>query len=248
MMTETSILVVDDENLLRDAIRLILESAGYKVVTAVNGLDALDVLRTHSVSLIVSDIAMPQMNGYQLFTQVRRNPAWANIPFILLSARDLDSDIRYGKELGIDDYLVKPIHRADLLATVRGKLRRARQWTQSPSTPGLSSTAEADASTFLQVGQIKIDPQQHQVWFQDHEVKLSVREFKLLEQLAQHAGTIVSPEVLIRNTHELETDRVDAGNLLRPLVRSLRRKLGYPTGDMGCIENVRGVGYRLSPP
>ncbi len=79
-------------------------------------------------------------------------------------------------------------------------------------------------------------------------LKLSAREFLLLTYLAQRVDQVVSAQELIRVTHELDTDRVEAGTLLRPLVRSLRRKLGYSVGEMGCIENVRGVGYRLSVP
>jgi DNA-binding response OmpR family regulator len=82
----------------------------------------------------------------------------------------------------------------------------------------------------------------------DVEVQLSAREFVLLAYLAQRVDHAVPAQELIRVTHELDTDLVEAGSLLRPLVRTLRRKLGYPVGDMGCIENVRGVGYRLTTP
>jgi DNA-binding response OmpR family regulator len=78
-------------------------------------------------------------------------------------------------------------------------------------------------------------------------VELSIREFKLLEHLAREAERVVSHEALINVTHGLDTDRQEAGTLLRPLIRSVRRKLGYPAGDMGCIENVRGAGYMLIP-
>jgi DNA-binding response OmpR family regulator len=79
-------------------------------------------------------------------------------------------------------------------------------------------------------------------------LQLSAREFALLEYLAQRANQVISAQELIRVTHELDTDKVEAGTLLRPLIRSLRRRLGYPVGQVGCIENVRGVGYRLVPP
>jgi DNA-binding response OmpR family regulator len=79
-------------------------------------------------------------------------------------------------------------------------------------------------------------------------VNLSAKEFILLETLAQQAGNVLSPQELIQASHNLDTDFADAGSLLRPLIRTLRRKLGYPTGEAGCIENVRGVGYRLVEP
>jgi DNA-binding response OmpR family regulator len=240
-----SILVVDDQPDLLDSLALTLEAAGYEAMTANDGLEALNLLQAHTVDLILADIAMPQMNGYQLYERVRANPLWTTIPFLFLTARSLDSDIRYGKELGVDDYLTKPIQPEDLLAVVRGKLRRAQQITQptTQATPQVNNE-----SSMLTAGELQIDPGQHRVWNNGQPVKLSAREFTLLEYLARRVNRLVSLQELIRVTHDLDTDHAEAGSLLRPLVRSLRRKLGYETGEMGCIENVRGIGYRLNAP
>lgn len=242
MKTKVSILVVDDEPDLLDNIGLALEAKDYKVLTASDGIEALAVLQTEPVDLILADIAMPNMNGYQLYERVRENPKWGAIPFIFLTARRLDSDIRYGKELGVEDYLTKPIRAVDLLAVVRGKLRRAQQLAQLSIqlAPSLESELRA-----LDLGRLRIDPNQHRVWLDERLIQFSAREFMLLEYLARRVGKVASPQELIRVTHGLDTDRVEAGTLLRPLIRSLRRKFGYPVGEMGCIENVRGVGYRL---
>jgi DNA-binding response OmpR family regulator len=167
------------------------------------------------------------------------------VPFVFLTARAMDSDIRYGKELGVDDYLTKPIQPEDLLAAVHGRLVRAQQLAQAsqqlaPATPsGLA---------VLDLGRLRVDLNQHRVWMEGVEVQLSAREFVLLAYLSQRVDRAVPAQELIRVTHELDTDFVEAGSLLRPLIRTLRRKLGYPVGDMGCIENVRGVGYRLATP
>lgn len=238
---EISILIVDDEPDLLDNIGLALEAEGYQVLTATNGLEALELLRSHSMDLILADVAMPDMNGYQLYERISENPEWAILPFIFLSARTLDTDIRYGKELGVDDYLTKPVRSADLLAVVRGKLRRAQQ---------LASAFKEKPRTYaheqhLSLGPIRIDIGQHRVWLDEKEVKLSAREFVLLEKLAEHRGNIVSLEELVQATHQLQTDHIEAGSLLRPLILSLRRKLGFSIGETGLIENVRGVGYRL---
>jgi DNA-binding response OmpR family regulator len=182
------------------------------------------------------------MNGYQLYEKVRQNPAWGTIPFIFLTARSMDSDIRYGKELGVDDYLTKPLRVLDLLAAVRGKLRRIQQLLEAMPQGGPGPVTETD---FLTVGQLQIDPAQHRAWLGDQELKLSAKEFKLLEYMAQRAGKIVTPQELIKVTHDLNTDYIEAGALLRPLILSLRRKLGSSVTEMGLIENVRGVGYRL---
>lgn len=236
MTPEAYILLVEDEPHLRQALRLTLEQAGHRVLPAGDGVEALDLLRSQQVDLILADIVMPRMNGYQLYERVRENAEWVNIPFIFLTARAMDSDVRYGKELGVDDYLTKPIEAADMLAAVRGKLRRARQLDR------------AEAVKEWTIGSLQIDSAQHRVWMRGEPVGLSAKQFRLLECLAQQVGEVVSPRELVRATHGLKTDREEAGALIRPLVRAVRRKLGYPVGEAGCIENVRGVGYRLIPP
>lgn len=240
-----SILVADDEAGIVDNVALLLEAEGYQVLTAGDGFEALKALESQAVDLILADIAMPGMNGYQLYDRVRQNPLWLTIPFLFLTARTLDSDVRYGKELGVDDYLTKPIQPEDLLAAIRGRLRRAQQLRQLV-TP--TPVPERTTALPLIVGRLRIDPGLHQVSLGEKSVSLSAREFVLLEYLARHPDQVVGPQELVKATHDLETDRVEAGSLLRPLIRSLRRKLGYPAGETGCIVNVRSVGYRLQPP
>jgi DNA-binding response OmpR family regulator len=245
MTTSGSILIVDDQPDLLSNLGLTLEGSGFTVYTASNGTDALELLAQRSVDLILADIAMPQMNGYQLYEKIRDNPAWTNVPFLFLTARTLDSDIRYGKMLGVDDYLLKPIQPEDLLAAVQGKLRRREQLAHAVAEVGGTSASEQGV---LEAGQLRIDHNQHRAWLGAEPLTLSAREFTLLEQLVRQVNTVVSPQDLIQATHGLRVDHEEAGTLLRPLIRSLRRKLGYPVGEIGCIEVVRGVGYRLTPP
>jgi DNA-binding response OmpR family regulator len=244
MTSETPILIVDDHPVVLRALRFTLEAAGYRVLEAGDGQEALGILAHAPVSLILADIAMPRMNGYQLLERMRANPEWVAIPFVFLTARAMDSDVRYGKELGVDDYLTKPIEPEDILAVVQGRLLRAQQLT-------LASAAHKELplreSQSLELGRLRVDPSQHRVWMDNRPIGLSAREFTVLSYLARRAGQVVIPEELVRATHGLDTNRVEAGTLLRPLVRSLRRKLGYSVGDMGCIETVRGVGYLLNP-
>ena len=239
--TDAAILIVDDQRDLVESIVIALESAGYHVLSAGDGLTALDLMEREHVDLILADIAMPRMNGYQFYERVRENSRWTAIPFLFLTARTMDSDVRYGKELGVDDYLTKPIQPEDLLASVNGKLRRARQLA------GIVRPVEAPDvdDAFVQVGRLKIEKGQHRVWMNAELIKLSAKEFALLEYLGRSSGKVVSAQELIKLTHGLNTDYVEAGTLLRPLIRTLRRKMGYHVGEMGCIENVRGVGYRL---
>lgn len=242
MQSNASVLVVDDQTALLDLMQVTLESEGYQVLTAKEGTEALTTLQAHPVDLIIADISMPRLNGYQLYERIVKHPQWVMIPFIFLTALGLDSDVRYGKEMGVDDYMVKPIEPEDLLAVVRGKLRRARQVADaSPRNGSLPATEPKE----IALGQLRIDSGQHRVWLAEKQIKLSLKEFRLLERLAHQPAIVILFQDLIQATHGIQTSRADASALLRPLVRSLRRKLGYSAGDMGCIESVRGIGYQL---
>ncbi|MCB0192634.1 MAG: response regulator [Anaerolineae bacterium] len=130
MTVQPSILLVDDNPDLLYNLSLPLEIEGYQTLTAKNGFEALDILKSQKIDLILSDIVMPDMDGYELYNQVRENLAWTNIPFLFLTGCLLDSEIRYGKELGVDDYLVKPVKSGHLLSVVRGKLKRCQQLSE----------------------------------------------------------------------------------------------------------------------
>jgi two-component system sensor kinase len=119
-----TILVVEDDLALVEGLRDILELNGYQVLTARNGQEALASLERRVPDLIVSDIQMPRMDGYQLYTEVRARPAWVSIPFIFLTARGEKADVRRGKALGVDDYITKPFDEADLVVAVQAKLNR----------------------------------------------------------------------------------------------------------------------------
>ncbi len=123
-MPKATILVVEDNAIMLDGIRDILEMADYRVISALDGQEALELLQQNSPALIVSDIMMPRMDGYQFFSAVRANPQWFSIPFIFLTAKDQRIDVRLGKQLGADDYLTKPFEPEDLLVAVSAKLER----------------------------------------------------------------------------------------------------------------------------
>ena len=126
-MAGETILIVEDNDVLRQGLQELLESDGYAVMTAVHGLDALEQMKTRPPDLILSDIAMPEMDGYVFFDKVRAKPEWVSIPFIFLTARRGREDIFTGKKLGVEDYLVKPMTRQELITTVRSRLTRSQQ-------------------------------------------------------------------------------------------------------------------------
>jgi DNA-binding NarL/FixJ family response regulator len=135
MVNQQVILVVDDEPVILDSLSDILCFHGFQVLKASNGMEALEILRDQIPDLILADIMMPEMNGYQLYNRIRQNPDWVWIPLIFLTAKGAAEDIRFGKELGADDYLMKPIDAEDLIAAILGKLRRYTQLDQERSSP-----------------------------------------------------------------------------------------------------------------
>ena len=126
-MNRETLLVVEDNHALREGLGEMLALEGFSVVTAANGRDALDKLNTFTPDLILSDISMPEMDGYTFFKAVRARPEWVTIPFLFLTARGEREDILAGKDLGADDYLIKPLTREELITAVRARLARSRQ-------------------------------------------------------------------------------------------------------------------------
>ncbi|NWF80967.1 MAG: response regulator transcription factor [Chloroflexi bacterium] len=241
MSRPASILVVDDQADHLAAVEMLLTGFGYRVVLCTSGAQALARLAAEPIDLILADVAMPHLNGYQLLEAVRRETRWAQIPFVFLTARALDSDVRYGKTLGADDYLTKPVQPEDLLAVVEGKLRRHAQLVQATAR-----TAQAPPASELSVGAIRLDVEHHRAWLAGDPLSLSVKEFTLLEALVRRAGEVLPATTLVQLTHGLSTEDADeARELIRPLVRSLRHKLGTPSDKPGAIETVRGLGYRM---
>jgi putative two-component system response regulator len=126
-MADEIILIVEDNDMLRDGLREMLAYEGFNVLSARNGEEALQQMTIRSPELIVSDVSMPVMNGYDFYSTVRTHPEWTAIPFIFLTARTEPSDVLTGRNLGVDDYLTKPISREELVSTIRSRLNRSRQ-------------------------------------------------------------------------------------------------------------------------
>jgi DNA-binding response OmpR family regulator len=243
MKANTLVLVVDDSKDSRVCIQRILENEGMDVTQAPDGFAALKILEAEPVDMVLADIAMPGMNGYQLFEKISQDPRWVGIPFIFLTARSFDSDVRYGKSLGVDDYITKPFRAADLLSTVQGTLLRTRRRQGLTRT---ESPASDPREAVLAIGRLKIDPNRFTVLMDDQPVQLSSREFRMLLYLAENRMRVVTMQELVNATHDISADYSEASGLIRPLVRSVRRKLGFERGDWGCIRSVRGIGYQFA--
>jgi two-component system phosphate regulon response regulator PhoB len=223
------ILVVDDEPDIVALIAYHLAKAGYRVSTATTGVDALETARRERPALIVLDLMLPEMSGYEVLEQLRADKSTATIGVLMLTARRDEPDRIRGLALGADDYLTKPFSPQELVLRVGAILRR------------ISSAAET-APDIVTVGPIRIERSQHRVLVNDTTVDLTPTEYKLLLTLAERRGRVQARGHLLETVWEaapdIQTRTVDMH------VQRLRAKLG----DAGSlIETVRGFGYRLRP-
>ena len=220
------ILVVDDEP---DAVELVefnLKSAGYEVVTAADGSEALKKARSHSPDLIVLDLMLPEVDGVEVCKILRRDPATSGIRVIMLTAKAAEIDRVLGLELGADDYVTKPFSPRELVLRVKNLLKRGQ--------------GEEEKKDRYQFRELIIDVPRHRVTVQGKRIELTATEFKLLTVLAQRRGRVQSREQLLQDVWQYEnlidTRTVDTH------MRRLREKLGRAAG---YLDTVRGVGYRF---
>ena len=225
------ILVVDDDKEIVRLLRAYLEQAGYQVLVAYNGENALHLLRRERPDLVVLDLMLPDRDGWDVTRIIRGDDSLATTPIIMLTARVEDHDKIVGLELGADDYVTKPFNPREVVARIRAVLRRAA----GGSAP----------SRIIQAGELTIDPDAHVVEAAGQPVHLTPTEFGLLQALAEHPGHALTRLELIENglgySYEGLERTVDSH------IKNLRRKLNEAGLGGEVIETVFGVGYRLAP-
>lgn len=228
-MSRELILVVDDEPNIVELATLYLENEGYEVQPAYDGEEALRLFRERHPALIILDIMLPVLDGWEVCRRVR---AESDVPIIILTAREAEVDKVVGLELGADDYLTKPFSPRELTARVRAVLRRY-----------VRPVAEQPAET-LRFGELVLDLARRRVTLAGSEVQLTAKEFDLLAVLASNPGIVLSREKLMEKVwgydYYGDTRTVDVH------VRHIREKLSDSTDSPRFIETVRGVGYRFS--
>jgi two-component system KDP operon response regulator KdpE len=222
------ILVVDDEPRMIHFIRLNLEHDGFEVMDADSGVTALDQLRDQLPDLILLDVMMPELNGFETLKLIREI---STVPVIMLTAKGEEEDRVKGLELGADDYITKPFSPRELVSRVRAVLRR----TQMPGTP-LHELIEVDE-------RLKIDFDRREIWVEEKLVKLRPTEFRLLYHLVQNAGWVVPHEQLLAKVWGYEYR--DETHYLRLYINYLRQKLERDPSTPVYIQTERGVGYRF---
>jgi len=223
------IMIVDDEPGVRALLNDTLRIAGFETVEATDGMSALTLLRTHKPDLLVIDINMPLMDGFELVERLRSSNDLT--PVLMLTAREDREDITRGLKIGADDYVIKPLKsNEELILRIKAILRR--------------STKNTDTPTLLSWGPISIDDDQHQVTFNGEEVDLSPTEYRLLQILIEKKGKVLSKNLLLDEvwgiTFESESTVVDT------YISYLRKKL-HRDGFEG-IKTIRGVGFQIQEP
>lgn len=226
-MADAQILVVDDEPDILSVLVYHLSREGYRVTTAVNGQGALTTAAAERPDLIILDLMLPGMDGYEVLQRLRRGERTETIPVILLTARREEEERVKGFEVGADDYITKPFSARELTLRVEALLRR-------------SKAEPVSTSRRITVGPVELDREAHRAFSEGAEVELTPLEYRLLEVLLERRGRVQSRRQLLQAVWDtnasIETRTVDMH------VARLRTKLG---GAADLIETVRGIGYRF---
>ncbi len=225
-MPKDKILIVEDDKNIAKLVKYNLEKAGYECSVAVSGEKALEILNSTSVDLIILDIMLPAMDGFEVCRIIKENPRFNNIPIIILTAKGEEVDRIVGLELGADDYIVKPFSPRELVLRVKAILRRGK--------------LEETKKDILQVKNLVVDISKHMVAIGQREVILTPLEFKLLVTLIERQGRVQTRERLLSDVWDIEAD-IDT-RTVDTHIKRLREKLGK-IGNL--IETVRGLGYRF---
>jgi DNA-binding response OmpR family regulator len=228
-MPRQTILAIDDDKPILELVCKTLEAADFDVITSADPVAGLEIATKHRVDLIVLDVRMPGLNGFEVCRRLRATPSTAHTPIVMLTVDAAEPDRIAGLELGADDYIAKPFSPRELVARVRAILRRV-------------GNSSGDASGTVEIGALSIDPARHEVRHQGEAVAMTAMEFKVLHYLAARAGTVVSRDDILHAV--IESDAAVLDRTIDVHVAALRRKL-KDGGNM--IETVRGVGYRMRP-
>lgn len=230
MVDKETILIVDDEKEIGDLIEIYLKNDGYNVLKASNGLEAIKILEDNEVHLIILDIMMPKMDGIQACMKIREEK---NMPIIMLSAKSQDMDKIIGLSTGADDYVTKPFNPLELMARVKSQLRRYTRL----NTPNLSKKDEID------IGNISINVATHEVFVDGKEVKLTPKEFDILELLARNRGIVFSTQKIFESVWK--EDYYESDNTVMVHIRKIREKIELDPRKPQYIKTVWGVGYKF---
>ncbi|HLJ09260.1 MAG TPA: response regulator transcription factor [Acidimicrobiia bacterium] len=225
---EARVLVVDDEDSITDLVSTALRYVGFEVAVAANGRQALERAATFRPELVVLDVMLPDLDGFEVVRRLRADGL--RVPIVFLTARDATEDKVAGLTIGGDDYVTKPFSLEELVARVRAVLRR--------------TAGGPEQSGRLQIADLELDEDSHQVWRAGQPVELTATEFKLLRYLMMNARRVLSKAQIL--DHVWNYDFGGDGSIVETYISYLRKKVD--ASEPRLIQTVRGVGYTLRPP
>ena len=229
-----SILVCDDDKQIVEAIDIYLTGEGFEVIKAYDGAEALELLKTHTVNLMILDVMMPGLDGIRTTLKVRET---SSIPIIILSAKSEDADKILGLNIGADDYITKPFGTSEMLARIRAAIRHSRTGYQGPAG-GMTGVFEAK--------DLLIDYDKHRAYKGGLDLNLTQNEFRLVSLLSRYAGKVLTYDFMIR---EIWGPNMENNNrILRVNMANIRRKLEKNPAQPEYIFTEIGVGYRMIEP
>jgi two-component system response regulator MtrA len=222
---DARILLVEDDPSIREITAIGLTAAGFSVSTAIDGVEGLERFRSEPVDLVLLDVMLPRLDGYEVCRQIRRT---STVPVVMLTARADTMDVVVGLEAGADDYVRKPFEVPELIARIRAALRRAG--------------TTADGTPTLRLGPVQIDIAGRVVRRDGVEIALTRTEFDLLVELVRHAGTVLSRDVLLDRVWGY--DYLGDSRLVDVAIQRLRSKIETDPAAPALIQTVRGAGYK----
>lgn len=228
MMAKFTVLVADDDKEIRDGIEIYLRNDGYDVLKAADGKEALDLLATNEIHLLILDIMMPNMDGITATFKIREAQ---NIPIIMLSAKVEDSDKIHGLSVGADDYVTKPFHPLELMARVKSQLRRYVQ------------LGTYDGQKKVQIDGLVLDEDAKELSVDGKPVKLTPIEYKITELLMKNAGRVFSINEIYERVWNEEA--YNAENIVAVHIRKIREKIEADPKNPRYVKVVWGIGYKI---
>lgn len=232
-MSDSKILVVDDETYIVELVKFNLEKEGYKVIVAYDGISAINIVHEHKPDLIILDIMLPGMDGLEVCRNLKQDTEYTTIPIIMLTAKGEEIDTVLGLEMGADDYIKKPFSPREMVARVKARLRAIK----------IMQLEKALGSKAYVVKDLTILPDRYEAFIGELKLELTLKEFELLHLMASNQGKVFTREVLLEKVWGYEfsgdTRTVDVH------IRHLRQKLKDSSNVPEYIETVRGVGYKF---
>ena len=232
-----TILVVDDEKMIRNLLNINLTKEGYNVIEAVDGLEAVELATEKKPDLILLDVMIPKLDGLSVCKRIKNT---MNVPILMVTAKDSEVDKILGLELGADDYVTKPFSIRELIARIKANLRKV----EVSATAEQSSNDGVKRDNIIKVGVLTLDLDRFEVMVENKRVDLTLREYEVLKFLASEPGQVVSREVLLEKVWGYEyygdISTVDV------TVRRIREKIEKDTSDPKILMTKRSVGYYIA--